>query len=45
MEYSGAGWKPIYEKNQYQKSRDNVPLNETQTGGKVRIAIEGFLQI
>jgi hypothetical protein len=26
MEYSGAGGKPIHEKNQEQKSRDIVPL-------------------
>ncbi len=27
MEYSGAGGKLIYEKNQKQKSRDTVPLS------------------
>jgi hypothetical protein len=27
MGYSGAGGKLIHEKNQRQKSRDNVPLN------------------
>jgi hypothetical protein len=36
MGYSGAGGKLIHEKNQKQKFRDTVPLNQSQNENEIR---------